>query len=161
MISSVTGEITFVDGLRLLPQAPADVVEALAVSARGLPIPGWRICDAGQRQSEYGAFEVRIVSDPEGRISLVMLAHLHDFYEPHTASDGERRVFHEGILARDVKGQREFPWGQVFCRFDEQDHRDRIVVAYAVGGHVPPQIAEVLLNLEEHERLENRASERR
>ncbi len=157
MISPLTGEIIFHDGLHLLPQAPVETCQAR--SSRGLPIPGWRLHDSGLRSSEYGPFEVQVVSSPDSRLCMVMLAHHHAFYEPHTASDGERRVFHEGLLARDLHDRREFPWGQVFCRFDEQDHRDRIVVAYAIGGHIPPQIAEVLLNLEEHARLESRSSE--
>jgi len=159
MISSLTGEIFFSDGWQVQPQEPVDTGCILA--SKKLPIPEWQLHDAGVHGSEYGEFEVGVVSGPDGRVSVVTLTHRHPFYEETTKADGERRVYHEGILAKDLKGQREHPWGEAFCRFDAQDHRDRIILAYTRGAHIPQQIAEVLLNLEEHERFEQSSERRR
>ena len=162
MISPTTGELRFSDGWRLRPQDPMGAIFDRVLATRDLPIPEWRLHDVGVHSSEFGDFEVGAVCGPDQRVCLVTLTHRHTFYEASTVADGERRVYHESILATDLKGQREYPWGEAFCRFDAQDHKDRLVIAYTGGSHIPHQVAEVLLNLEEHERFEqSRGSERR
>lgn len=154
MISLQTGEIRFSDGWLVQGQASITDLAEKILSSRRLPIPGWRLYDVGVHESEYGKFEVMVVCGPDRTVCLAILTHRHSFYEADTWEDGERRVYHEEILSRDLKGRRTYPWGDAFCRFHAQDHQDRLIVAYTGGGQVPQEIAEVLLNLEEHERLE-------
>lgn len=147
MISRSTGEVVFED-LRLVPQAvlrPGD-----APATRALPVQGWSHHLFGVRQSDRGGFSVEALSDQEGRIQVVLLAHAHPFYQADTPDDSERHVFHEGVIAADLAGQREFSWGQVFCRLDRKSNRDWLVVAYAQGPQVPLQTATVLRHLHEH-----------
>lgn len=154
MISSNTGEVTFSNGWRLLPQEPFSMLSEHVLSSKDLPIPDWHLHEVGVHASEFGDFDVTVVCGPQQRLSLVMLTHRHSFYEPDTKRDGERRVYHENILTKDLRGLRQHAWGEAFCRFDAQDHRDRIVLAYTRGSQIPQQIAEVLLNLDERERFE-------
>ena len=148
MISRSNGEVTFV-GLRIVPQA----VLALAGSqgTRALPITGWTQHVLGVHQSDRGVFEVEVVSDQKRRVQIVLLAHHHPFYQKDTPEDSERRVFHEGVISADLAGQREFSWGQVFCRLDDKANKDWLVLAYTMGPRVPTQIAGVLEHLRAHE----------
>jgi len=82
---------------------------------------------------------------------VLLLAHTHPFYQADTPDDSERRAFHEGIISSDLAGQREFSWGQVFCRLDNKSNKDWLVLAYTLGPQVPMQTAAVLLHLHDHE----------
>ena len=148
MISLSNGEATFRD-LRILPQAvlaPADTRQT-----HPLPVPGWLHHLLGARHSDRGTFEVEAVSDLERRIHVLLLAHLHPFYLADTPDDAERRAFHEGIISSDLAGQREFSWGQVFCRLETKSNKDWLVVAYTLGPQVPMQTSAVLGHLYAHE----------
>lgn len=148
MISRVSGDICFSDGMLLRPQQPLHEL-AYPVASESLPIPGWMQHELGVHSCEYGEFEVEVVCGPEHRIYLVLLNHRHSFYEAATAEDCERRVFHHGILAKDLSGQREFSWGQAFCRLDPAKNKNWLVVAYNIGPQVPIRAACELLGLEE------------
>lgn len=55
--------------------------------------------------------------------------------------------FHEGVIATDLFGQREFPWGHVLCHLEVRRNRDWLVVIYTAFSGVPLQqrkISEVL-----------------
>lgn len=154
MISPVSGEVVFTDGLRFSPH------EALSASHlkdahehNPLRIPGWTRHVFGFHPSEKGSFEVVALSDEVGRVMAVMLAYSHPFYLPGTPDDSERRAFHEGILTSDLLGQSEFTWGEVFCRFDTQQGKDWLILVYTVGPLVPLQSAEIVRHLYEHEEL--------
>ena len=56
----------------------------------------------------------------EHRVEALFLSHRHPFYQSDTPEDSERRAYHEGVIALDLRGQREFNWGHVFCRFTLQ-----------------------------------------
>jgi hypothetical protein len=148
MISRSSGEATFAD-LRILPQAVLVPTEAQRTHA--LPIPGWSQHVLGIHESDRGAFEVEAVSDEQRRIQVVLLAHHHAFYQADTPEDGERRAFHEGVISADLAGQREFSWGQVFCRLDNKSKKDWLVLAYTLGPKVPLQTSAVLRHLHAHE----------
>jgi hypothetical protein len=75
------------------------------------------------------------------------MAHVHPFYEALTPEDAERRAYHEGIVATDLKGQREFAWGYVLCKLDPVANRDWLVVVYHQGLHVPNAAREALREL--------------
>jgi hypothetical protein len=107
----------------------------------------------GSHSSEHGTFEVEALSADEERIHIVLLAHQHAFYELGTLEDTERRVFHEGVIGRDLAGQREFSWGEVFCRLEESSNKDWLVVAYSRDEKVPLHTREILLSLLAHEKL--------
>jgi hypothetical protein len=116
-----------------------------------LPITGWCQYALGLHSSDHGKFSVEVVSDEKQHVQAVLLAHSHPFYEPDTPNDSERRAFHEGVIAADLMGQLEFPWGEVLCRFDRRCHKDWLVVVYNIGPQVPLQKAELLFHLYEHE----------
>jgi hypothetical protein len=152
MISSVTGEIAFLDGLQFGPHmvlSPALI--ASACDHGSLPIAGWCQYALGLHASDHGDFNVEVVCNGARRVQAVLLAHSHHFYEANTPNDSERHAFHEGVIASDLMGQLEFPWGEVICRFDKRCHKDWLVVVYTTGPQVPLQKAELLRHLYEHE----------
>ena len=144
MISRITGEVKFQD-LLILPHSilPSE----LAQKSDNLPIPGWFAHQLGVHRSDFGAFELEVLSDAAERIQLVLLAHSHPFYERSTREDAERRVFHEGIVNSELAGQREFSWGEVLCRLDKHANKDWLVLAYNQGPHVPIVFPDVLRHL--------------
>jgi hypothetical protein len=148
MINRVTGEVSFRSGLNIVPQ------EAITVphKTRALSLKGWKRHLLGVQPSEHGTFEVEALSRRENRILLVMLCHQHPFYERDTPDDADRRAFHEGVIMRDLSGQREFSWGEVLCRFESALHQDWIVVAYSRDAEVPISEREILLHLLGHEK---------
>jgi hypothetical protein len=148
MINRVTGEVSFQSGLNIVPQ------EAIALphKTRALSLKGWKRHLLGIQPSEHGAFEVEALSKKENRILLVMLCHQHPFYERDTPDDADRRAFHEGVIMRDLSGQREFSWGEVICRFESALHSDWIVIAYNRDADIPLSDREVLLHLFAHEK---------
>jgi hypothetical protein len=148
MISRSTGEVNFQD-LRILPQA---VLQSSAIQkSHALPLPGWIQQFLGVHDSEHGSFEVEAVSDAQQRVQMLLLAHSHPFYQPDTPDDAERHAFHEGIIDSDLSGQREFSWGAVLCRLDTKANKDRLVVAYTIGPHVPMTRDGILLHLKARE----------
>jgi hypothetical protein len=104
---------------------------------RELSIPGWTLHLLGEHESDHGCFEVQAVSDPACRIQTVLLSHAHPFYSEETPEDAERHAFHEGVIESDLGGVREFSWGEVFCRVDEDSNKDWLVVVYKSGPKVP------------------------
>jgi hypothetical protein len=154
MISPISGEVVFSDGLRFSPHEA--LCEAHIRDARShsmLPVPGWTQHVLGGHPSEHGRFEVEAVSDRDSRIQVVLLAHSHPFYQSDTPGDAERRTFHESIIGTDLLGQREFSWGEAFCRLDAKNNRDWLVIVYTAGPQVPLQRAELLRHLREHETI--------
>jgi hypothetical protein len=151
MIARATGEILFGDGFVITPQillTPEHLATARA--HHPLSMPGWTRHVLGVHGSDFGPFEVEAISDPHCRVHMAMLAHEHAFYEPDTLGDAERRVFHDGVIAKDLAGQREFNWGNVFCRFNPPERKDWLIVVYHLGPQVPTHEPEVLLRLFAH-----------
>lgn len=149
MINRVTGEVSFRSGLNIVPQEPI----TLPHKTRALSLKGWKRHLLGIQPSEHGTFEVEALSKVENRILLVTLCHQHPFYERDTPDDADRRAFHEGVILRDLSGQREFSWGEVICRFESALHQDWIVVAYSRDANIPQADREVLLRLFAHEEM--------
>src|SRR5579872_4500983 len=152
MISHISGEVIFQD-LRILQQAILSLLgreHRLAGVPRTLPVPGWMAQQLGGHRSELGVFDVEVLSH-HGRIQVLLLAHVHPFYERNTPGDAERRAFHEGIISSELAGQREFSWGEVLCRLDTHANKDWLVLAYNQGPHVPLATPEVLLHLHGHQ----------
>jgi hypothetical protein len=118
----------------------------------------WKRHILGDHASEHGIFEVEALSAEEDRIQIVMLAHRHPFYESGTPDDMERRAFHEGVITKDLAGQREFGWGEVICRLEASPNKDWLVVAYSRQGKVPLQDKEVLLSLLAHEKSPDKST---
>ena len=160
MIVASTGEVCF-DGLCVAPHTPVQAILAgavktlanpLAVKTRKLPIQGWRHnMFLGSTESDCGHFDVEVVTGPEDRVEGAFLSHHHAFYDVHTPNDGERRVFHDGVIASNLLGQREFPWGHVFCRVDNQANRDWLVLIYNPFSQVPLHARDVYRRLFAHE----------
>lgn len=156
MINRVTGEINFRSGLRILPHCSiqslsADSGHLVKVETRKLSLKGWERHVLGFHTSEHGTFEVEALSADGGHIHVVLLSHRHQFYEPRTPEDAERRAFHEGVLSSDLAGQKEFSWGEVMCRLESTPSKDWLVVAYNRDSRVPLPEKEVLLRLWTHE----------
>ncbi len=156
MIAPSTGEVGFADGLCIT--AHALIVPLLAslpaetVSERPLPVAGWRQHRLGEHTSSgFGAFTVQLATSDEQRVEAVFLSHNHSFYLAGTPEDSERRAFHEGVIATDLVGQREFPWGYVFCIFNRDANRSWLAVIYSPFSGVPLQEREVYRALMAHE----------
>src|SRR4051812_40376800 len=144
MISASTGEVTF-EKLRITPRMFLTLTATQKLNP--LPIQGWFHHNLELQHCEHGAFDVEVVSDPEDRVQLALLSHFHPFYQPGTEEDSERRVYHEEVILRDLRGQREFSWGQVFCRVHPGSNRDWLIAAYSVGPHIPQTTSEILSHL--------------
>ena len=158
MIIASTGEVCFETGLCVAPHQPFQSILADAkwknqstVSLRKLPLEGWTQYVLGIHKSDHGDFEVELATGPELRVEGVFLSHHHSFYDPSTPEDAERRTFHEGVIAADLHGQREFSWGHIFCRVDTKANRDWLVLIYNPFSNVPLHAREVYRQLFEHE----------
>ena len=114
MISRVTGQVSFCDDLQIQPHIRLSACHIQ--DSREFMVPGWSGCHLGIHRSDHGEFDVTAIVDPEYRLQLVLLSHVHPFYRPDTPRDGERRAFHEGVIGADLGGQREFTWGRMYCR---------------------------------------------
>lgn len=155
MILPETGEVNFASGLRITAHTP--IVQLLAdlpsskVSTNSLPIDGWNQHLLGIHESDFGRFEVEVVSGSEDRVEGAFLSHIHPFYRSDTPEDSERRAFHDGVIATDLRGQKEFSWGNVFCRVDPKQNRDWLVVIYTPFSSVPLHQREIYRMLVAHE----------
>ena len=145
MIAALDGEVSFADGLvirahdsvRTLPLKP----EVLGSS----PL-GWVYFSAGRHPSEHGEFAVELACSEadELAIFLVVLWSVNPFFQTASEEDRERAVFHESVLARDLRGQREFSWGEAFGKYNRQDARNCLNVVYTAGPKVPRMTREGL-----------------
>jgi hypothetical protein len=134
MISPITGEVVFSDGLCFLPHRAIVGAPASDTSPPSpVPTTPWIHRYLGPHPSEHGTFEVETVIDAQHRVLLVLLSHAHDFYQADTPGDTERRIYHESVLRRDLQGQQDFSWGRAYCRFDDDAGKDWLVVLYAPG----------------------------
>lgn len=149
MINRVTGDVSFRSGLHISPHR---VIES-SHEKRPLSLKPWRRHVLGNHASEHGTFEVEALTLDDDRVQLVLLSHQHSFYESGTPEDADRRVFHEGVIASELGGQREFSWGEVICRFDRPLNQDWLVIAYKKQADVPLRDKEVLLHLLAHENV--------
>jgi hypothetical protein len=95
---------------------------------------------------------VEALSSGQDRIQLVLLSHQHTFYERDTPADADRRIFHEGVISKDLAGQREFSWGEVLCRLEVRCNKDGLVIAYNLGADIPLHDRKVFLQLLAHEK---------
>jgi hypothetical protein len=156
MIHRATGAVDFRSGLHIAPHCS---VRSLAINIETSPIittqklslKDWKRHVLGTHVSEHGTFEVEALSADEERIQVVLLSHQHNFYEPNTPDDAERRAFHEGVINADLAGQREFSWGEVLCRLELTPNKNWLVVAYISDAKVPLPDREVLLRLRARE----------
>lgn len=151
MIDSHTGDVSFSDGVCIRAHMMFMAHTPPKHQSRSLPIPGWQQHTLGFHTSDYGRFEVETTTDSAHHIEAAFLRHIHSFYVPGTTEDSERRIFHEGIIARDLRGQREFDWGHVFCRIDTG--RDWLCLIYSPFTSVPLQTRAFLQSLHEHSPL--------
>jgi hypothetical protein len=149
MINRVTGEVSFRNDLHIVPHRAITSPHR----SRALSLKGWKWHLLGVQPSEHGTFEVEALSEENDCILLVMLSHQHPFYEKDTPMDADRRAFHEGVISRDLGGQREFWWGEVICRFETILNSDWLIVAYKRDANVPLPEKEVLLQLLAHEKI--------
>ena len=156
MINRVTGEIDFRSGLHFLPHCSiqslsSDPEPSPSLKTQKLSLKGWKRHVLGFHASEHGSFEVVALSADDERVHVVLLSHRHQFYEPGTPEDADRRAFHEGVVSSDLGGQREFTWGEVICRLETTANKDCLVVAYNRESRVPLPEKEVILRLCAHE----------
>jgi hypothetical protein len=157
MINRATGEVSFRSGLHIAPHC---LVEGLVVHAgtgpkvrtQPLSLKGWNRHVLGTHDSEHGTFEVEALSSAGDRIQIVLLAHQHDFYEPNTPEDADRRAFHDGVIHSDLAGQREFSWGEVLHRLEVRPNKDWLVIAYSHEARIPLPERDILLGLQAHEK---------
>jgi hypothetical protein len=157
MISPVNGEVCFTDGLWLgaFSKLPDLLGMLVNIAAQRESLPPWpereRLRPLGIHPSNRGEFSVYAILDAARRVKGVYLSHSHPFYEEKTPLDGERRIYHEGVIALELLGQREYPWGQVFCRFNQYLSRDWLVLIYQRDLNVPMHAAEEQRILHEHD----------
>ncbi len=157
MIAPGSGEVAFSSRFQITAHAAVDaLLSALpprAYTKRPMPIEGWQQYVLGEHDANLGKFSVSIAAGPERRVEAVFLSHCHSFYEKGTPEDSERRAFHEGVIATELFGQREFPWGHVFCRYEPKFHRDWLYLVYNPFSSVPLQEREIYKLLMEHETI--------
>lgn len=67
-----------------------------------------------------------------------------------------RIAFPESVIGSDLPGQREFSWGEAFCRLDTEHNKDWLIIVYTVGPRIPLHRAELLRELYEHEPVANK-----
>jgi hypothetical protein len=151
LISQVNGEVGFEDGLCIAAHAPLFAIAPSAVSSSDLPVPGWRQYVLGLHPSDHGDFQVEASVGETHRVEAVHLSHRHPFYQLDTTEDAGRRAYHEGVIASDLRGQLEFPWGHVFCHFKPTSKYDWLVVVYNPFANVPLQARMVEMFLAAHE----------
>jgi hypothetical protein len=153
MIAPGTGEVYFHDGLTIVAHCP--VMPLLhgphPQRVRKLPASARKWHSLGVHPSDHGLFEVEVVSGWEDRVQAVFLAHVDPKYQTPKSSELERGDYHEAVIAADLKGQREFPWGEVGCKLNEESKKEWLVVAYAQGPHVPRSSFQSTRHLVEHE----------
>ena len=139
MIAPGTGEVYFHDGLSIVAHCPVASLlrDPLPQRVRKLPTSGRKWHPLGVHPSDHGLFEVEVVSGPENRVQAVFLAHIDPRYQTAEGGELERGESHEAVIAADLKGQREFPWGEVGCKLNEESKKEWLVVAYTQGPHVP------------------------
>ena len=154
MIIASTGEVCFEKGLNIRPHQfiqpfsiKAPGTNDFPIITRDLPVEGWKKHGLGIHKSDHGDFDIEVVTGSEGRVEGVFLSHMHSFYEAGTPGDAERRVYHDSIIATDLRGQREFSWGHVFCRVDDKTNRDWLVLIYSPFSSVPLHAREVYRQL--------------
>ena len=158
MISPQNGEVDFLDGLRIGAHEQIETLSRLVVSRRDLPVPGWSHHILGLHPSDHGEFQIEATVSAEQRVEALFLSHRHPFYQPDTPEDSERRAYHEGVIALDLRGQREFQWGHVFCRFTSQVKCDWLVVVYNPFANIPLHAKTVESILAAHEPLPHGAT---
>jgi hypothetical protein len=144
MISRTTGEAAFA-GLRIVPHGI--LCAELSRDSVLLPVAGWSRHSLGVYEADLGAFEIEVICDGFKRIQMVLMSHRHPFYDPNTPRDSERQAFHEGVISRDLSGQREFSWGEALCSFNPKANQAWLVLAYNREAQVPMGGREVLGHL--------------
>jgi hypothetical protein len=112
MINHMTGEVVFQTGFHISPHCSYFSLwhqreGLLSIKTQQLSLEKWKRHVFGLHASEHGTFELEALSVND-HINVVLLSHSHEFYEPNTPGDAERRVFHEGVISTDLGGQREF-----------------------------------------------------
>jgi hypothetical protein len=154
MISAVTGEVVFENGLHFGPHE--ELQDTHLRDARShvmLPMPGWTHHALGFHPSSFGRFEVEAVTDRHSRIQVVMVSWTPiqaDGQQSEISLDVSRRSAHEAVIQTDLKGQEEFSWGEVFCRLGPASDKDWLMVTYADGPHVSLRRPHVPMSLSEH-----------
>ena len=109
--------------------------------------------DYGVWVSDYGQFVVEATVGSEERVDAVFLSHCHSFYDKSAKGDAERRTFHEGIIATELRGQREFSWGSVICKYDAAKNRDWLVIIFNPFTNVPRKERHEAMVLTAHEEI--------
>lgn len=139
MISRHDGEVSFSDGLVIRPHMPLWHLPSASRDLAGGSLMGWGMFTLGTHPSQYGDFavEVACATVDQRPVFLVVLVSMNPFFRMPVEKDRERRVFHEGVLARELSGQREFSWGEAFCKYNQEDRRDCLNVVYTAGPKVP------------------------
>jgi hypothetical protein len=138
MISQLDGEVSFSDGLVVRPHMPSSDLLTSSSTLIGASELGWMAFRLGEHPSEYGNFLVEVAcATEEDPVFLVVLVSTDPFFATPVEGDRERWIFHEGVLARELCGQREFAWGEAFCKYDRQDRRNCLNVVYVAGPKVP------------------------
>lgn len=164
MISPVNGEVSFEDGLCIAGHSEFIVISARMVTSHKLPVPGWSQHAMGIHPSDHGEFEVNVITGDERRVEALYFSHCHSDYEAVTLDDAKRRSYHEGIIAADLGGVREFGWGYVICRLQRDLHkpaghpativmRDWLWIVYNPFSNVPLRARSIEMLLAAHEPL--------
>jgi hypothetical protein len=140
MISRLDGEVSFADGLVIRPHMPRRFLPGpLRELVRGSS-GEWVLFALGERPSAHGDFQVEVgcATADEHPVFLVVLSSVEPFFDTPVEGDRERWIFHEGVLARELSGQREFAWGEAFCKYSREDRRNYLNVVYTAGPKAPP-----------------------
>ena len=153
MIASATGEVYFQDGLSIVAHCPVLSLFRPSSAMRFRRLAGsvrkWHAL--GIHRSDHGLFEVEVVSGLEDRVQAVFLAHFDSSYRTAENAEVERGAYHEAVIAADLKGQREFSWGEVGCNLSDECKKEWLVVAYNQGPHVLRPQGKLIPQMVQHE----------
>jgi hypothetical protein len=150
MISPANGEVTFSDGLCIAAHDRINDFSGAVVSNHPHPVAGWHQYIFGFLVSDYGRFQVEAAVNELRRVEAVFLSHCDPLYHADKPDPG-RIACHQSIIATDLLGQKDFPWGHTFCRFDPESKRDWLVVVFNPFINVPLQSRSAERQLTEHE----------
>jgi len=101
-------------------------------------VEGWISFNLGVHLSDHGTLDVTAVTDTDSKLRIVILSQYRARFEWTSAAS--RKAFHEGVIASDLGGQREFSWGRAL-------DWTALILAYASGPHVSLEDEPVLSEL--------------
>ena len=150
MISPTDGEVNFHDGFCIRPHMQLKNSSCPVVAVYPSTVEGWDQYILEFQTSDHGCFDVELTADQKSRVQAVLLSHRDNLYHGGRPDPG-RHAQHLKIIAADLSGQLEFPWGQIINRYDPRRAREWLIVTYNPFTNIPLQPRAAELSMPERE----------